>query len=90
MHYFDYNSTVPVTSDARTAWTNANAEHWFNPSSPYLQGSSVRIRLDEARASFASLLGCQPKGPYSILVLQKVTTQQLIIFQGLAKEANAY
>ncbi|MEK9985040.1 MAG: cysteine desulfurase family protein [Opitutae bacterium] len=61
MHYFDYNSTVPVTSDARTAWTNANAEHWFNPSSPYLLGSSVRVRIDEARASFASLLGCQPK-----------------------------
>ena len=67
---------------------NANAEHWFNPSSPYLQGSSVRIRLDEARASFASLLGCQPKEIIFNSGVQKVTTQQLIIFQGLAKEAK--
>ncbi|MFA5057459.1 MAG: aminotransferase class V-fold PLP-dependent enzyme, partial [Opitutaceae bacterium] len=58
MPYFDHNATTPLSSCAREAWLRAANEAWQNPSSPYRDAARVRVRLDQARAQLAQLLGC--------------------------------
>jgi cysteine desulfurase len=56
--YFDHNATTPLSSCARDAWLHASDESWQNPSSPYRDAARVRIRIEQARAELAQLLGC--------------------------------
>ncbi len=44
--------------EVRDAWLEASQECWLNPSAPYLQASSVRVRLEAARERLAGILGC--------------------------------
>lgn len=58
MRYFDYNATAPMPRDVSDAWLRAYEVSWMNPSSPYLQAASVRVRLEAARDRLSSILGC--------------------------------
>ena len=73
MHYFDHNATAPLRAEARDAWMQAVDESWLNPSAPYLQASSVRVRLENAREQLAGRIGCQ---------------QQEVVFNSGATEGN--
>lgn len=61
MPYFDHNATTPLVPAAREAWLRVTDETWHNPSSPYRAAARARLKLDGARASLASLLGCEPE-----------------------------
>ncbi len=60
MPYFDHNATTPLAPAAREAWLKVADELWHNPSSPYRAAARARLRLDSARATVATLLGCEP------------------------------
>ena len=60
MSGFDYNSTTPLAPAARDAWLQACAEAWANPASAHRAGARVRVRLEQARARLAGLLGGDP------------------------------
>jgi cysteine desulfurase len=61
MPYFDHNATAPLAPAAREAWLKVADELWHNPSSPYRAAARARLRLDSARATVATVLGCPPE-----------------------------
>lgn len=60
MHYFDHNATTPLVSAARSAWLEAVDQQWMNPSGPYRNAASVKVRLDSAREELADRLEVDP------------------------------
>ena len=60
MRYFDYNATTPLSDCARDAWTDAQASHWLNPSSPYRAAAAVHARLESAREGIAARFSVAP------------------------------
>lgn len=57
--YLDYNATSPVHPEIK-AMVPEWLESWGNPSSIHAHGRDAKKILREARASFASLIGCHP------------------------------
>ncbi len=60
MRYFDHNATTPLIPAAREAWWGAQEKAWQNPSSPTRDGARVRLRLEGARHTVATLTGADP------------------------------
>jgi cysteine desulfurase len=58
LKYFDGNATTPLCQEAKAAWIEASDLWWYNCSSPFSQGSAVRVRLEAEREKLAGLLGC--------------------------------
>jgi cysteine desulfurase len=75
MAYFDFNATTPFTGVAREAWSKACDDAWHNPSSPYRDGTRVRLRMDAARSRVAEFVGCKP--------------EQIVFTSGATEGANA-
>ncbi len=60
VRYFDHNATTPLVPAARDAWLRAQEEAWQNPSSPTRDAARIRLRLEGARHSIATLTGAAP------------------------------
>jgi len=65
--YLDHNATTPLTTDSRDAMrafleAEEGVEHVGNPSSPHVPGHRARLRLEEARAEVARLVGGADSG----------------------------
>lgn len=58
--YLDHNSTTPTAPEVIEAMVGALRNCWGNPSSGHAYGHRARKAVDDARASVASLLGCEP------------------------------
>jgi cysteine desulfurase len=58
--YLDYNATTPVAPEVADAVDHAVRELWGNPSSNHMWGRRAREAVDQARASVAALIGCEP------------------------------
>lgn len=60
VRYFDHNATTPLIPAAREAWLRAQDQAWQNPSSPTREAARVRVRLEGARHTVATLTGADP------------------------------
>jgi cysteine desulfurase len=58
--YFDHNATSPLSPVARQVWLDAQAQVQGNPSSPHRLGARAETAIDNARATVAAVLGCDP------------------------------
>jgi cysteine desulfurase len=58
--YLDWNATAPLRPQARAAAAEALGA-CGNPSSVHAEGRAVRRRIEEARASVATLVGAEPR-----------------------------
>lgn len=61
MIYLDSNATSQPLPEVIDAMATCLGEEWANPSSTHRFGAQARRRVDTARASVASLLGCRPR-----------------------------
>lgn len=61
IRFFDHNATTPLWAEARAAWLEASDLYWWNPSSPYRKGASVKVRLEAAREGIAEVCGVRPE-----------------------------
>ncbi|QHC59061.1 cysteine desulfurase family protein [Rathayibacter sp. VKM Ac-2760] len=59
MIYLDHAATTPLRASALAAFAEASAQPG-NPSSVHGTGQEARRRLEDARASIAAALGCEP------------------------------
>ncbi len=59
--YLDNNATTQPAPQVVEAVCEAHEMLWANPSSAHRLGQSVRHRIELARASVASLIGCLPR-----------------------------
>jgi cysteine desulfurase len=59
--YFDHNATTPVSPEVMAALARVLTECYGNPSSIHADGQAARREVESARASVASLLGCDSK-----------------------------
>lgn len=71
--YLDYNATTPVRPEALEAMTEAQRDHFGNPSSVHWAGAEARECIERARSQVAELMGVVPDG---------------IVFMSSATEAN--
>ncbi|HWO58278.1 MAG TPA: cysteine desulfurase family protein [bacterium] len=58
--FCDHNSTTRTDPRVAAAMQEVAVEHFANPSSSHRMGQAARVRLDEARARIAALLGAKP------------------------------
>ena len=58
--YCDYNSTTPTDPRVVEAVKETSLEAYANPSSGHRLGQKARVRLDDARARIAALIGATP------------------------------
>lgn len=58
--FCDHNSTTRTDPRVAAAMQEIAIEHFANPSSSHRLGQAARVRLDEARAKVASILGAKP------------------------------
>lgn len=58
--YLDHNATTPIDPAAVEPMRRAMEENFGNPSSAYFLGKKAKELVEQARASVASLLGCDP------------------------------
>ena len=58
--YLDHNATTPLRGEVVDAMARVLREGFGNPSSTHEEGAAARARVETARASVASLLGCEP------------------------------
>jgi cysteine desulfurase len=58
--YLDYSATTPVRPEVRDAMLPLLGETYGNPSSVHRWGRDAKVKLEEARARLASLLGAHP------------------------------
>jgi len=59
--YFDHSATTPVLPEVAEEMNRYHVDEWGNPSSLYQTGQSVKIKVDEARAKVANIIGADPK-----------------------------
>ncbi|MEX0653801.1 MAG: cysteine desulfurase family protein [Phycisphaeraceae bacterium] len=59
--YLDNNATTRPAAEVVAAMAEVHEQLWANPSSVHRFGQAVRQRLELARASVASLIGCKPR-----------------------------
>ena len=58
--YLDHAATTPLDPDVLAAMLPYFTERYGNPSSIYRLGQESRAAIDQARASCARVLGCEP------------------------------
>jgi len=58
--YLDYSATTPVRPEVREAMLSLASENFGNPSSVHRWGREAKIRLEDARARLAALIGAHP------------------------------
>jgi cysteine desulfurase len=58
--FCDHNSTTRTDPRVAAAMQEVAVEHFANPSSSHRLGQAARVRLDDARARIAALLGAKP------------------------------
>lgn len=73
--YLDYNATTPIDPRVAAAMLPFIHEHFGNPSSSHIFGTTARKAVEKARGQVAQLLGCQ--------------TDEIIFTSG-GSEANNY
>jgi len=56
--YLDYNATTPLLPEVVDAMLPYLREHFGNPSSAHVYGTSARAAVEKAREQVAALLGC--------------------------------
>ncbi len=59
--YFDHSATTPVLPEVAEEINRYYLDDWGNPSSLYQTGQTVKIKVDEARAKVADVIGADPK-----------------------------
>lgn len=64
IHYLDNSATSPLCDEAKNAIKYCIENHFGNPSSMHLLGAEALARLDSARETVATALGCLPKEVY--------------------------
>ncbi len=64
MIYLDNASTTKVYDSAIDAMKDVYADSFFNPSSTYSQGISIKRKIDEARTQIAKIFNCSPNELY--------------------------
>ncbi len=64
IHYLDNSATSPLCDEAKAAIAFCVENHFGNPSSMHLLGAEALARLDSARQTVASYIGCLPKEVY--------------------------
>lgn len=58
--YLDYAATTPLRPEVQEAMRPLQTEIYGNPSSVHRWGRDAKVKLEEARARIAALLGCHP------------------------------
>ncbi|MBI4825438.1 MAG: cysteine desulfurase [Nitrospirae bacterium] len=71
--YLDHNATTPLAPEVRDAMIDVMKNYPGNPSNTYMEGTTARQIVDNARNSVAKLLNCEAG---------------CIIFEGSGSEAN--
>jgi cysteine sulfinate desulfinase/cysteine desulfurase-like protein len=52
----DFNATTPLAPEVVESITESMVSNWFNPSSKYEKTQSVKLRIEESRASIAKMI----------------------------------
>jgi cysteine desulfurase len=79
--YLDHAATTPVDPEVVEAMLPYFSERYGNPSSIYRLGQEARAALDDARASVARVLGCQPA---EVLFTSGATESDNLALRGVA------
>jgi cysteine desulfurase len=83
--YLDHAATTPVDPVVVDAMLPYFTERYGNPSSIYRLGQEARAALDDARASVARVVGCQPR---EILFTSGATESDNTALRGVASAAR--
>jgi cysteine desulfurase len=81
--YFDHNATTPIAPEVLEVHAQLLVEVFGNASSIHHHGQAARRALDEARASVASLLGCDRK---EVVFTSGGTEADNLAIQGSARQ----
>lgn len=84
--YFDHNATTPVSPEVLSAFTQAAAEAFGNPSSIHGYGQRARQQVEAARQEVALWLGCDAK---EIVFTSGGTEADNLALYGVMIEAQA-
>lgn len=60
-HYFDWNSTAPLTDEVWEAMAGARRQLWGNPASVHGAGRRARSEIEATREALATVLGFHPR-----------------------------
>lgn len=85
--YLDYSATTPVRPEVREAMFPFLGENFGNPSSVHRWGRDAKVKLEEARARLAALIGAHPTE--IILTRGGTEADNLAIFGRSRKEKTA-
>jgi cysteine desulfurase len=80
--YLDYAASTPMDPQVKAAIEPYFTDIFYNPSSPYLAGKSVKHALDDARATVARRFGAKPA---EIIFTAGATEANNFAIQGVMK-----